>query len=182
MVEEIEKAKILNEENLLKTITRIAHEIIERNSDVNSLVLVGIKRRGVSFAKLIGSCIQKFEGKNIPLGELDITHYRDDLTEITAFPLAKTSGLDVDIVGKNVILCDDVIFTGRTTRAAIDALLSCGRPKTIQLAVIIDRGHRELPIKPDYIGKNVPTSLNEHISVKVKEYDGEYGVSICETV
>lgn len=174
-----EKAVVLEEDKLNRTVSRIAHEITERNSDLNNLVLIGIKRRGVTFAKMLKEQIKEFEGVDVGFAELDITLYRDDLTEIWYNPLVKTN-LGAEVAKKDVIICDDVIFTGRTARAAMDAVLRNGRPKTIQLAVVVDRGHRELPIKPDYVGKNVPTSLNEIISVKFKEYDDENKVVICE--
>jgi len=175
-----EKAVVLEQDKLMRTISRIAHEIAERNSDLNNLVLVGIVRRGVTFAARLKEQIREFEGVDIPTGELDITLYRDDLSEIDFDPHVKKTDLSVGVVDKDVILCDDVIFTGRTARAAMEAVLKCGRPKSIQLAVIVDRGHRELPIKPDYIGKNVPTSLSEIVSVKFFEYDGENRVVILE--
>ena len=175
-----EKATVLEQDKLLRTISRIAHEIVERNSDLDKIVLVGIVRRGMTFAKMLKSQIKDFEGVDIPVCELDITLYRDDLTEISVDPEVKKADLNVSVVNKDVILCDDVIFTGRTARAAMEAVLRNGRPKTIQLAVVVDRGHRELPIKPDYVGKNVPTALNEIISVKFGEYDGENKVVICE--
>ena len=166
----------------MRTVSRIAHEIVERNSDLDKIALVGIVRRGVTFAKMLQRQIKEFEGIDVPMDELDITLYRDDLTEISVNPEVKRSDLNIDVVNKDVILCDDVIFTGRTARAAMEAVLSNGRPSTIQLAVVVDRGHRELPIKPDYVGKNVPTSLSEIVSVKFTEYDGEDKVVICENV
>ena len=176
----IEKAQILDEEKLKRTIARLAHEIIERNQDLKDVILVGIKTRGVPFAKRLAEAIRLFEGDDITVDELDISLYRDDLTEISVFPEVKSLPLKEHVVGKTVVLCDDVIFTGRTARAAIDAVVSCGRPKSVQLAVVVDRGHKEFPIKPDYIGKNVPTSLSEVISVKFRETDGADKVVICE--
>lgn len=164
----------------MRTVSRIAHEIVERNSDLKEIVLVGIVRRGMTFAKMLKEQIKEFENVDIPVSELDITLYRDDLTEISVNPEVKKADLGINVAGKDVILCDDVIFTGRTARAAMEAVLKNGRPKTIQLAVVVDRGHRELPIKPDYVGKNVPTALSEIISVKFTEYDGEDKVVICE--
>lgn len=175
-----EKAIVLDGDKLSRTTVRISHEIAERNADLKNLVLVGIKTRGVPFAKRIAANVEKFYGEKLAVGELDITLYRDDLSELAEFPKVKNGELGADIVGKDVVLCDDVIFTGRTARAAIDALLSHGRPKTVQLAVVADRGHREFPIKPDFVGKNVPTALSEVVSVKFKETDGEDGVTICE--
>ena len=174
------KAQLIEEEKLKRTIARIAHEIIEKNPDLKNVVLVGIKTRGVPFAQRISRAIRLFEGVLITVDELDISLYRDDLSEIAIFPEVKGLPLKENIVGKTVILCDDVIFTGRTARAAIDAVVYCGRPKSIQLAVVIDRGHREFPIKPDFVGKNVPTAIEEVVSVKFTETDGEDSVNICE--
>ena len=177
-----QKAIVLDGDKLSRTTVRISHEIAERNVDLKNLVLVGIKTRGVPFAKRIAANVEKFYGVKLPVGELDITLYRDDLSELSEFPKVKEGNLGADVVGKDVVLCDDVIFTGRTARAAIDALLSHGRPKTVQLAVVADRGHREFPIKPDFVGKNVPTSLSEVVSVKFNETDGEDGVTISEKI
>ena len=175
-----EKKIILEEDKLNKTVARIAHEIVERNADLNSVVLVGIKRRGVTFAKMLRALVKDFEGVELGFAELDITLYRDDLTEIGINPEVKTNNVPIEVAKKDVIICDDVIFTGRTARAAMEAVLSFGRPKTIQLAVVVDRGHRELPIKPDYVGKNVPTAMTEIVSVRFKEFDGENAVVLCE--
>lgn len=174
------KAQLIEEEKFKRTIARLSHEIIERNQDLDNVILVGIKTRGVPFAERLAQSIKSFENTAVNVDELDISLYRDDLTEISVYPEVKGLPLKENIVGKTVILCDDVIFTGRTARAAIDAVISCGRPKSIQLAVVIDRGHREFPIKPDFVGKNVPTALNEVVSVKFKETDGEDSVNICE--
>lgn len=174
------KAQLIEEEKFKRTIARLSHEIIERNQDLDNVILVGIKTRGVPFAERLAQSIKSFENTAVTVDELDISLYRDDLTEISVYPEVKGLPLKENIVGKTVILCDDVIFTGRTARAAIDAVISCGRPKSIQLAVVIDRGHREFPIKPDFVGKNVPTALNEVVSVKFKETDGEDSVNICE--
>ena len=177
-----EKAKIMDGEKLQRTTVRIAHEIAEHNADLKSVVLVGIKTRGVPFAKRIEENLKKFYAVEVDTAELDITLYRDDLSELSEFPEVKETPMNVNISGRNVVLCDDVIFTGRTARAAIDALLSKGRPKTVQLAVVVDRGHREFPIKPDYIGKNIPTSAQEIVSVKFEETDGIDGVEILENL
>ena len=174
------KAQLIEEEKFKRTIARLSHEIIERNQDLDNVILVGIKTRGVPFAERLKASIELFEGVSVIVDELDISLYRDDLTEISVYPEVKGLPLKENIVGKTVILCDDVIFTGRTARAAIDAVISCGRPKSIQLAVVIDRGHREFPIKPDFVGKNVPTALNELVSVKFKETDGEDSVTLYE--
>ncbi|MBO8125939.1 MAG: bifunctional pyr operon transcriptional regulator/uracil phosphoribosyltransferase PyrR [Firmicutes bacterium] len=166
------KAKIMDADRVRRSLTRIAHEIVERNKGVEDLVLVGVKTRGIPMAERIATLIETFEGQRPLTGELDITFYRDDLTTKSPQPMVNKPELPFDIDGKNVVLVDDVIFTGRTTRAAMDALIDLGRPQTIQLAVLIDRGHRELPIRPDYVGKNVPTSHQEIISVQLAEVDG----------
>ena len=165
------KARILDEEGMMRSITRLAHEIIEHNKGIEDVVLIGIHSRGVPIANLIGEKIKKIEGKDVSIGSIDITMYRDDLSEIDEKPLVKESKVDFDITGKNVVLVDDVIYTGRTVRAALDAVMDIGRPNTIQLAVLIDRGHRELPIRADYIGKNVPTSKKEIVKVRIKTVD-----------
>lgn len=172
------KTTILDELALTRTIKRISHEIIEHNNGVSDLILVGIKTRGVPFAKLIQANLLALENVNVPIEEVDITLYRDDLTEITSDAKLNKDGITSDVNGKIVILCDDVLYTGRTCRAAIDAVLKHGRPKSIQFAVIIDRGHRELPIRADYVGKNVPTSHNELIAVKFKDIDNVNSVEL----
>lgn len=174
------KTFLMDETSVGRAILRISHEILERNKGTEDLVLLGIKTRGVPMAERIRANFEKIEGKKVPCGSLDITLYRDDLTELSPSPAVKGSDIPCDIVGKNIILVDDVLFTGRTVRAAIEAILHTGRPKTIQLAVLIDRGHRELPIRADFVGKNIPTSLKEMISVAFEETDGETGVYICE--
>ncbi|MBE6082424.1 MULTISPECIES: bifunctional pyr operon transcriptional regulator/uracil phosphoribosyltransferase PyrR [Tissierellales] len=165
------KALIMNEKAIQRAITRIANEIIEKNKGTNDLIFVGIKTRGVPFAERLSSKIFEIEGIKLSVVVLDITFYRDDLTKIYKDPIVKNNSIDVDIDNKTIILCDDVIFTGRTVRAALDALIDKGRPKRVQLAVLIDRGHREFPIRPDYVGKNVPTKKSEVISVQFKETD-----------
>lgn len=170
----------MDEEGVRRALVRIAHEIVERNKGVKDLVLVGIHRRGVWLAQRLGKLISEIEKKGVPVGTLDITLYRDDLTQLSPQPVVRDTNLPFSVEGKKVILVDDVLFTGRTVRAAIDALLDFGRPKNIQLAVLIDRGHRELPIRPDYVGKNLPTSLSEIVEVRVKEVDGEEGVEIIK--
>ena len=174
------KTTILDELALTRTIKRISHEIIEHNNGVNNLILVGIKTRGVPFAKLIQANLLSLENVNVPVEEVDITLYRDDLTEINNDAKLNKDEIESDVNGKIVILCDDVLYTGRTCRAAIDAVLKHGRPKSIQFAVIIDRGHRELPIRADYVGKNVPTSHNELIAVKFKDIDNAVGVDLYQ--
>ena len=172
------KTVLFNEIAMQRALSRISNEIIEKNNGVDDVFLIGIKTRGVPMANLIKNKIKEISGKELLMGTLDITLYRDDLSELSQMPLVNNSNVDFDIKGKNVILCDDVIFTGRTVRAAIDAIMKLGRPKTIQLAVLVDRGHRELPIRADYVGKNVPTSLEEVIAVKFNETDGEMSVSL----
>lgn len=175
-----EKAVLLDENSITRALKRISHEIIEKNKGVDDIVLLGIKTRGVPLAKRIANYVEMFEGQKVLVGQIDISLYRDDLTEKYDEPKVGINKLDFDIKGKKVILVDDVIFTGRTVRAALDAVMDIGRPKLIQLAVLIDRGHRELPIRPDYVGKNVPTSLNEIIEVKLTETDGVDKVIILE--
>ena len=175
-----EKAEIVDADGLRRIITRIAHEIVERNKGVADLVLVGIRRRGVPLAKRMAEKIQEFEGTAPAEGSLDITLYRDDLSTVAHQPVVGTSEIPVDINNKVVVLVDDVLYTGRTVRAAMDALIDFGRPRAIQLAVVVDRGHRELPIRADYVGKNVPTSKKEVIGVKLAEVDGVDAVVIKE--
>ncbi len=170
--------EIMDESAVLRAITRISHEIIEKNKGVENLVLIGIQRRGVPLAKRIAQKIKDVENIEIPVGVLDITLYRDDLSLLNEHPVINGTEINFDIANKKVVLVDDVIFTGRTVRAAIDALMDINRPQMIQLAVIIDRGHRELPIRPDYVGKNVPTSRNEIVHVNVIEIDGANSVTI----
>ncbi|MFC4076509.1 bifunctional pyr operon transcriptional regulator/uracil phosphoribosyltransferase PyrR [Salinithrix halophila] len=169
---------ILDEAAIRRALTRIAHEIIERNKGVAECVLVGIRTRGIYIARRLAERINRIEGQTVPVGELDITLYRDDLTEKHEQPEVKDSALPVEIHGKTVILVDDVLYTGRTVRAAMDALIDRGRPKMIQLAVLVDRGHRELPIRPDYVGKNVPTSQSEIVHVTVAEIDSHDRVTL----
>lgn len=176
----VEKALIMDESAMARAITRISHEIIERNNGVDDLVLIGIQRRGVPLARKIAEKIMEVEGKKVDVGILDITFYRDDLSLLNEHPVIKGTQIDFQIVGKNIVLVDDVLYTGRTVRAAIDALMDIGRPKTIQLAILVDRGHRELPIRADYVGKNVPTSKTEVISVKLKEIDHVNSVTISD--
>ena len=175
-----EKAQLMDEKAIGRAITRISHEIIERNKGIEDVVLVGIKTRGVPIADRIGKKIQQIEGASVNTGEVDITLYRDDLKKIEVDPVINGSNVQFSIDDKIVILVDDVLYTGRTVRSALDAIIDIGRPKAIQLAVLVDRGHRELPIRADYVGKNVPTSKGEIISVKLSEIDGEDSVTINE--
>lgn len=175
-----EKAQLMDEDMMRRALMRITHEIVEKNRGTNNLCLIGIRRRGVPLAEMIRGNILRIEGVDVPFGELDITLYRDDLSTLSDRPVLNETRIDCDINGKNVVLVDDVLYTGRTARAAIDALFERGRPSRIQLAVLIDRGHRELPIRADYAGKNVPTSRSELISVKLKDVDGETGVTLCD--
>lgn len=178
----VEKADILDEQAMARAITRIAHEIIERNKGIDDIILVGIKTRGAFIAKRLAEKIEKIEGKTIKTGELDITLYRDDLTvkNKNSEPLVQQVDIAHPIEDRKVVLVDDVLYTGRTVRAAMDAVMDLGRPAQIQLAVLIDRGHRELPIRSDYVGKNIPTSSNERIVVQMKESDGKDRVAIHE--
>ncbi|PIQ88208.1 MAG: bifunctional pyr operon transcriptional regulator/uracil phosphoribosyltransferase [Candidatus Omnitrophica bacterium CG11_big_fil_rev_8_21_14_0_20_43_6] len=175
-----EKAKILDQEGINRAIMRIAHEIIEKNKGVSGLCIVGIRNRGVYLAERIADCIKKIESANIPTGALDITLYRDDLALASGQPLVRKTEIDFDINDQNLVLVDDVLYTGRTIRAALDALIDFGRPKSIQLAVLVDRGHRELPIRADFVGKNIPTSNKESVEVHLQESDGSDEVLIAE--
>ncbi len=177
-----QKAVVLDDQAIRRALTRIAHEIIEHNKGIENCVIVGIKTRGIYLAKRLAEKIEQIEGKSIPVGEVDITLYRDDLSKKTEDhePLVKGSNLPVDITNQKVILVDDVLFTGRTVRAGMDALIDMGRPAQIQLAVLVDRGHRELPIRADFVGKNIPTSSSEKIEVELHEVDGADQVTIHE--
>lgn len=170
--------RVMDQDKIERTVSRMAHEIIEKNDNLDKVCLVGIKRRGIPLAGMLAYKIEQFSGKEVPVGHVDITLYRDDLTEISDMPQTSDSEIPVSLSGYTVILVDDVIFTGRTIRAAIDAVFSHGRPERIQLAVLVDRGHRELPIRPDYVGKNLPTSLEQKINVNIFEIDGETNVEI----
>ncbi|MGI2327277.1 bifunctional pyr operon transcriptional regulator/uracil phosphoribosyltransferase PyrR [Planococcus sp. YIM B11945] len=178
----VEKADILDDKAVARAITRIAHEIIERNKGIDECILVGIKTRGAFIAKRLAERIEKIEGKPIMTGELDITLYRDDLSVKTKNqePLVQQVDIAHNISNRKVVLVDDVLYTGRTVRAAMDAVMDLGRPAQIQLAVLIDRGHRELPIRADYVGKNIPTSSDERIVVQMLESDGKDRVAIHE--
>lgn len=174
------KARIMDEAALKRALMRISHEIAERNKGVENVVLVGILRRGEPIARMIQENIRKIEDTELPCGSIDIHFYRDDLSEVAENPVVKKAKLFFDVTDKDVVLVDDVLYTGRTVRAAIEAVFSCGRPRSIQLAVVVDRGHRELPIRADFVGKNMPTSHSELVEVRLPEYDGEFGVFLME--
>lgn len=174
------KSVLLDEKAIKRTLTRISHEIIEKNKGVEGLVLMGIKTRGVPIAKRIADLIEMFEGTAVEVGSIDITKYRDDLDKPEELKSHSSIELNCDITGKKIILVDDVLFTGRSVRAAIDAIIDMGRPQMIQLAVLVDRGHRELPIRADYVGKNIPTSRKEDITVQLIEKDGVDLVSLYD--
>ncbi len=180
----IEKAQIMDSDDIRRAITRIAHEIVERNQGTGGVVLIGIRRLGLPLARRIAAAIEDFEGVQIQTGALDITLYRDDLQLLTVSqqPIVRPTEIPFDIDGKVVILIDDVLYTGRTVRAALDELVDFGRPRAIQLAVLVDRGHRELPIRADFVGKNVPTSRREAVQVKLTEEDGIDSVVIEEVL
>jgi pyrimidine operon attenuation protein/uracil phosphoribosyltransferase len=175
-----EKAVIMNEDEMMRAIKRMAHEVLEANGGIADLVLLGVQRRGVPLAALLQEAIRGVEGDDVPMGAIDITFYRDDLSKLGPSPRVATTEMPVDVTDKVVILVDDVLYTGRTVRAALDVIIDWGRPRAIQLAVLVDRGHRELPIRPDYVGKNVPTSQREVIKVKVKEFDDKAEVVVGE--
>ena len=174
------KSIIMDEAAVLRSMKRITHEIIEKNNGAGDIILLGIHRRGMPLAAMLRDNIRAFEGTDVPLGSIDISLYRDDLTEVSDLPETGATSIPCDINGKKVILVDDVIYTGRTVRAAIEAVFHYGRPQSIQLAVLIDRGHRELPVRPDYVGKNIPTSHSEVVSVMVDEFDGKTGVALYQ--
>ena len=171
--------EIYDEMAVKRALTRMTYEIIERNKGIDNLVIVGIKTRGAYLAQRIAKRLEQLEGASVPVGELDISMYRDDRKH-TDDPVVKDSQLQFDITGKHVILVDDVLFTGRTIRAALDALMDQGRPDRINLAVLVDRWHRELPIRPDFIGKNIPTAMDEQVAVYVKEIDGKDGIDLIK--
>lgn len=177
-----QKAVVLDTQAIGRALTRIAHQIIEKNKGIEDCVLVGIRTRGIFIAERLAVKIEEIEGKPIPVGELDITLYRDDLTKKTddQEPLVKGSDIPVQLKDKKVILVDDVLYTGRTVRAGLDAIMDLGRPSSIQLAVLVDRGHRELPIRADYVGKNIPTSSSEKVVVELQDVDKVDQVSIFE--
>ncbi len=174
------KAKIMDEIAIRRAMARITHEIIERNDGVDNVCLLGVKRRGIPLADMLAENIEKFEGVKVPVGYLDVTRHRDDLSEAAKDELAGDCHFPCPINDMCVIIVDDVLYTGRTARAAMESVFAYGRPKSLQYAVLIDRGHREVPIRADYVCKNVPTSLNEKVRVMVEDYDGETGVYICD--
>jgi len=175
------KSRVIDESGFKRTLNRLAHEILERNKGAETIAIVGIRTRGEFLARRLVEKIQRLEHKELQFGFLDITLYRDDLRGRREQPLLKGTVISFDVTGKNIILVDDVLYTGRTVRAALDELVDLGRPATIQLAVMVDRGHRELPIKADYVGKNIPTSVHEEVRVLMKEIDGEDAVVLIES-
>jgi pyrimidine operon attenuation protein/uracil phosphoribosyltransferase len=168
----VTERQVLTTDDLRRALTRIAHEIVERHGGTDDLVLIGVRSRGVPLARRLAGLVEQHEGASLPVGALDITFYRDDLTRIAHAPIVKRTDAMPEIDGKTVVLVDDVLFTGRTVRAALDALTDQGRPRAVRLAVVIDRGHRELPIRPDHVGKNLPTAREELVHVRVVETDG----------
>ncbi len=172
------KAVLMDEAAVKRALMRISHEILEKNRGAQDVVVIGIRRRGAELARRIAENIRSIEGVLVPCGDVDISFYRDDLTAVGESPLVKKASLDFSVVSKNVVLVDDVLYTGRTARAAIEAVFSMGRPKSIQLAILIDRGHRELPIRADYVGKSVPTSHNEQVSVSIPPFEEETAVML----
>lgn len=178
----IEKAEIMEESAVKRALIRISHEILEKNKGTDNLCLIGIRRRGEALARIIAENIEKIEGVSVPCGDIDISYYRDDLLKLSDMPVLKKTELPFSVEGKKVVIVDDVLYTGRTARAAIEAVFSVGRPAAIQLAILIDRGHRELPIRADYVGKNIPTSHSELISVHIPPFDSETAVKLMENV
>ena len=175
------KASLMDEQAVSRALKRISHEILEKNHGADNLCLIGIMRRGVSLSKIIAANIESIEGTKVDVGALDITFYRDDLSLENPDPVIHKTDIPFEIEGKRVVLVDDVLYTGRTARAAMDALKNIGRAASIQLAVLIDRGHRELPIRGDYVGKNVPTSQSERIAVKIPPFDDKTAVELYES-
>ncbi len=182
MREIYEKSLLMDETAVLRALTRIAHEIVEKNKGLSDVVLIGIQRRGVPMAHRIAEYLGQIEGVEPPVGVLDITFYRDDLSKLSVHPIVNGTAIPFNINDKTIVLIDDVLFTGRTVRAAIEAVFDMGRPAAIQLAIMIDRGHRQLPFRPDFVGKNIPTSNSEAIHVELKEIDGQDRVVLCDEV
>lgn len=174
----VTRTEIMDKDAIQRAVVRIAHEIIEKNRGISNLALIGIQRRGVVLAERIAKALSEIEGVEIPVGELDITLYRDDLTLLAEHPVIKNTNIPFSVENKVIVLVDDVLFTGRTVRSALDAILEFGRPKAIRLAILVDRGHRELPIRADFVGKNVPTSSEEQVIVSVARLDGRESVEI----
>jgi pyrimidine operon attenuation protein/uracil phosphoribosyltransferase len=170
----------MSKEQMRRALIRISHEILEKNQGVDDMMLVGVHTRGVPIAKRVQTIIQGFEGKNVPVGALDFRFYRDDLKDTQSIGESQTL-IPFDITDKNIVLVDDVLFTGRSIRAAMEALIDIGRPKSIQLAVLVDRGHRQLPLRADYVGKNIPTALKERVDVLLSEIDGDDSVVLKES-
>lgn len=175
-----QKAQIMDENAMKRALMRLSHEIVEKNKGAANLVFVGIRRRGEPIAERVRDNVAAIEGIRVPCGSIDIKFYRDDLSTVAESPEIRKASLPFDVNGRDVVLFDDVLYTGRTARAAIEAVFSCGRPKTIQLAILVDRGHRELPIRADFVGKNLPTSRSELVEVRLPEYDGETGVFLMD--
>ncbi len=175
-----EKSVIMEESAVIRAMTRISHEILEKNRGADGVCLVGIRSRGAALAKMISDNISRFEGVSVPCGDIDISYYRDDIPDFTQMPVIKKAALPFPVTGQKIILVDDVLYTGRTVRAAIEAVFSLGRPAAIQLAILIDRGHRELPIRADYVGKNIPTSRSEVISVHIPPFDADTSVKLMD--
>lgn len=175
------KAKIIDEIGLERTVTRLAHEILEKNKGSENIVVIGMRTRGEFLAQRIHRKLKEIDKTEIPLGVLDVTLYRDDFRTRLKQPEVSVTDITFDISEYDIILVDDVLYTGRTARAALDAIMDLGRPKTVQLCVLVDRGHRELPIKADYVGKNIPTSINEEVKVRLKEIDAEDAVYLIES-
>ena len=176
----LQKAQIMDENAMKRALMRLSHEIVEKNKGAANLVFVGIRRRGEPLAERVSENIRTIEGISVPCGSIDISFYRDDLTTLSESPEVRRASLPFDVNGRDLVLFDDVLYTGRTARAAIEAVFSCGRPKTIQLAILVDRGHRELPIRADFVGKNLPTARTELVEVRLPEYDGETGVFLMD--
>ena len=175
-----QKAQIMDENAMKRALMRLSHEIVEKNKGAANLVFVGIRRRGEPIAERVRENVAVIEGIHVPCGSIDIKFYRDDLSTVAESPEIRRASLPFDVNGRDVVLFDDVLYTRRTARAAIEAVFSCGRPKTIQLAILVDRGHRELPIRADFVGKNLPTSRSELVEVRLPEYDGETGVFLMD--
>ena len=179
-MKEDKEVRVMDKEGMKRILRRVSHEIVEKNQGVDNLAVIGIKSRGAFLAERIAENLEKIEGKKVPVGAIDITLYRDDLTEVAEQPVVHSTEVGFDITGMKIVLVDDVLFTGRTVRCALDELIDFGRPANIQLAVLIDRGHRELPIRPDYVGKNLPTGREESIEVRIEEIDGDEEVVLIK--